>query len=1002
MNKISGKFDAFYRILNAAQREAVDSIEGPVMVVAGPGTGKTQVLTLRIANILIRTDTPPENILALTFTESGVASMRRRLSEIIGSPAYSVGINTFHGFCNEIIKNYPEDFPRIIGSTHVTEVDQITILENLIKKEKLKELKPFGSPFHYLKVILQSINELKREGIAPADFNKIIREEEESFKKIEDLKYVSGPHKGKMKGKYQELDRGIKKNKELSRLYGYYEESLKKEKLYDYTDMILEVLREFQVNEDLLLTLQEKHQYILVDEHQDTNNAQNKVVELLASFHESPNVFVVGDEKQAIFRFQGASLENFLYFKKLYPGAKLITLEESYRSTQTILDSAESLIKSSKALRANSKAEEKPVRLFTFSAGEIENYFLSQDISEKLGRGINPGEIAVLYRDNRDAISIMQALEKAGVPFSVESDQNILDDFDVKKLLLIFRAVENFGKDEQFIEALHVDFLNILPLDLYKLLANRIKNGEKIFEVVSKEEKLKKLNLETARLIHDFYRKVSGWHLASKNKSLVALFEIVVRESGLLAHVLKEPENVEKMDKISMLFDEVKELVGRHKNSRLKDFLNYLDTLEEHNILIKKASSFYLARRVRLMTAHRAKGQEFEYVYVVNTFDGHWGNRRRAQLLKLPPRVYRLVSRAIDPGGSIDDERRLFYVAVTRAKREVTITYSKESPTKREQLPSLFINEIKPELIQIGDAGRYEKEFLGKKEILFAPSLAKGINIKDKDFIHGLFLERGLSVTALNNYLSCPWKYFYNNLLRIPKAPSKHQMYGIAIHKTLKDFFDLAKEQELKKEFLIKKFSYYLNQQPLNSSDLEETREKGVRALEGYFDTYNKRWRTNVLGEFNVPGAMISVGGKKIFALEIRLTGKIDKLEFLGAGKEVNVVDYKTGRPKSRGFIEGRTKNSNGDYKRQLIFYNILLNIYGAGRYKMISGDIDFIEPDEKGKYHKENFLIQADEIVELKELITKVASEILAVEFWNKHCDNNKCEFCELRNMMK
>lgn len=990
---IEEKFEELYAKLNITQRQAVNAVEGPVMVVAGPGTGKTQILTLRIANILRKTDTAPSSILALTFTESGVASMRRRLAEIIGSPAYSVVINTFHGFCNDVIKNYPEEFPRIIGSQSITEVDQINILEEAIEELPLKALKPFGEPMYYLKPVLSAINELKREGVTPEQFAEAIKKEKKDFEKIDDLYYESGAHKGKMKGKYQELQKRISKNDELAEIYRRYQSELEKAKLYDYSDMIMEVLGALSKNQDLLLILQEQHQYILVDEHQDTNTAQNKIIELICNFHENPNIFVVGDEKQAIFRFQGASLENFLYFKKLYHEARLVILDENYRSTQAILDPAHSLFPEGKKLTAKMPYENNKIALYAFSRPEAELYFLAKDIKEKMENGVSPQEIAVLYRDNRDVFPIAKMLEKFGVPFSIESDQDILGDIDIKKIILLLRAIHELGSQERLAEAMHIDFLGIDPLDVYKMLQYAAKNRVSLYEAISKEDVLDSLALGSKEKIVSLYKNLSRFKLASKNKGLAEFFEELIRESGFLSYALAHKNPIEVMDKLNGLFDEVKGLAERHRNYGLKEFLEYLDTLEKHNVLVKKSLSSHLVKQVRLMTAHKSKGLEFEYVYIVNAFDGHWGNKRRPDYLPLPANIFSLTGGAVNESEENDDERRLFYVALTRAKKGVTITYAKENAQKREQLPSQFIGEMNQEFLEMKDAEPYEIEFASQKEILFAPPKTAGIEIKNKEFIRELFLQNGLAVTALNNYLECPWKYFYTNLLRIPKAPSKHQMYGIAVHNALKDFFDAFKDRTPEKEFLLNKFGHYLNLQPLDEGDLNESLEKGMKALRGYYENYHAAWRTHTLTEFNISGILLAPG--------IRLTGKIDKIEILNDAKEVNVVDYKTGKPKTRGEIEGSTKNSNGDMKRQLVFYNLLLDRFENGKFKMVGGDIDFIEPDEKGRYKKEGFVVMKDEVAELGELIKRSASEILNLEFWDKTCEEKDCEFCALRAMM-
>ena len=1002
------EFKKHYERLNPQQKEAVDAVEGPVMVVAGPGTGKTQILTLRIANILKQTDTQPENILALTFTESGVASMRRRLAGMIGSPAYSVVISTFHGFCNDIIKNYPGEFPRIIGSQNITEVDQINILEEAIINLFLKELKPFGDTFYYLKPILSAINDLKREGVDLAQFEKIVGEELKAFNEIEDLYHEKGAHKGKMKGDYQKLLKQLNKNQELVSIYNYYQEQLEKAKLYDYSDMIIEVLRELETNKNLLLILQEQHQYLLVDEHQDTNNAQNKIMELLCNFHPNPNIFVVGDEKQAIFRFQGASLENFMYFKKLYPSAKLIVLEDNYRSTQPILDSAHSLLAGKRALKANTTNKEEKIKLYHFSKPEVECYFLAKDIEEKIQAGAKPEQVAVLYRDNRDVIAISKMFEKIGLPFAIESDQDVLSDNEVKKLIIILRTVSEFGSQEKLIEAMHVDFFGIQPIDIYRIMECANSRKISVFSVVSSKEMLESLKLENSDNVLALFKNLSSWAIAHHNEDFPEFMERIIGESGILAYILNRKDMLEKMDKLNGLFDEVQSLVEKHKNYSLADFLKYLDILESHNILVKKKSTAEAVGQVRLMTAHRSKGQEFDYVYIVNAFDGHWGNKRRPNPLPLPRRVYFITtdrngasSNAVDKSG-IDDERRLFYVALTRAKKEVAITYARESISGQEQLPCQFVQEINPELLEINDTEAYEKGFNSKRDILFAPSIVRGVDVKSKEFIKELFIQRGLAVTGLNNYLLCPWKYFYTNLLRIPMAKAGHQLYGTAIHESFKDFFNAFNhgEQNPDKNFLLDRFNFYISQESFSDRELPDWKKRGIDALSGYYDTYYKDWKRKVICELNIGGLLLTP--------EIRLTGKIDKIEFPGIGNEVNVVDYKTGKPKSRGEIEGSTRSSNGDIKRQLVFYNLLLNksetlpAQIGSKYKMVSGDIDFVEPDERGRYKKESFVINPEEIVELEDLIKNTAEEIMNLSFWDKTCDEKDCHYCSLRQMIK
>jgi len=392
-------FETRYAALNAEQKEAVDAIEGPVMVIAGPGTGKTEVLTLRIANI-VRHGAAPEKILALTFTESGAVSMRRRLSEFLGQEAYRVEISTFHGFGNRLIRDYPDYFPDIVGAVSITDIDQIGIVQKLIDTIDLSKLRPFGDSYYYLKDILHALDELKKQGVSPEQFSKIAADEKEVFYANPDLYNTAGKYEGKMKGKYDAGAKRVEKNLELVRVYEAYQAALRAAKQYDYSDMIMYVALALEKNEDFQKVLGATYDYFLVDEHQDTNDAQNKIIEFLAdggddvprTTYQVPNLFVVGDEKQAIFRFQGASLENFHYFKNRYKNVKLISLRNNYRSTQAILNAAQSVSPRETELVAKAGHVERPANLAVLSAPDVEYYFIARKIKELLVLPLSEGE----------------------------------------------------------------------------------------------------------------------------------------------------------------------------------------------------------------------------------------------------------------------------------------------------------------------------------------------------------------------------------------------------------------------------------------------------------------------------------------------------------------------------------------------------------------------------------------------------------------------------------
>ncbi len=637
-------FEESYKKLNKEQRAAVDAIEGPVMVVAGPGTGKTQILSLRIANILKKTDTKPEQILALTFTEAAAYNMRRRLAQLVGSVAYRVTINTFHGFCNDVIKKYPEDFPRIIGSKGITEVEQVSIIEKIIEEGSFVLLKPFGDRFLYVRDILKSISELKREGISCTQFSELVIKEKREFTTIPDLYHVKGAHKGKMKGEYQKYERKILKNEELATIYTAYERALTERKQYDFNDMILEVLKTLLVNTTLLQMLQEEHQYILVDEHQDTNNAQNKIIEQIMSYHENPNLFVVGDEKQAIFRFQGASLENFNYFQKIYPTAKLITLTENYRSTQTVLDTAHRLIPGRVPLTKNVSHTEKAIQIGEFETEASERYFVAHDIKKKIDTGVPASEIAILYRNNKDAFPIARDLARLGVSCVIESDEDLFSQSDVQKLLVILRAVCGYGNDVHLVPLLHVSLFGIDPLDMYKFLQTVSLTKEySVYDYLSEQRLLEKMGLPTKDSpLVALGGKLKRWVHESHEKDLMTFFEYIVRDSGLLENIITHGNSIERLDALNALFDEVRSIVEINAQATLTDFFAYIDTIKKHNLFLRRHRGRSAGNAVHLMTVHRAKGLEFAHVYIIRVVNGVFGGKIERERLPLIESVYKI------------------------------------------------------------------------------------------------------------------------------------------------------------------------------------------------------------------------------------------------------------------------------------------------------------------------------------------------------------------------
>lgn len=981
MAKNEGIFIEKYNRLNPSQKKAVDTIEGPVMVVAGPGTGKTTILTLRIANIMRQTDVGPSGILALTFTETGTKAMRRKLIEIVGAEGHKVGIYTFHGFCNEIIKEYPEDFPYIIGSKNASDVDRVKIIETILEENDFEYIKPYGDNYYYVHKILSHIQNVKREGCTPEKFKEILDIRKEDFKSDPNAHHEKGRYKGKMKGEFKDREKLLNRDTEFLKAYTLYQEALRDKKMIDFEDMIIEVVKSLETNEDLLLTLQEKYQYILADEHQDTNNAQNKILELLSNFHPNPNIFIVGDEKQAIFRFQGASLENFLYFQRLYKDTTLIQLENNYRSTQHILDNAQSLISRNKVdeklhviLKSNTSFKDAPVSVYSFPKIQDEIHFIAEDIKMKIKDGIKPEEIAIIYRNNRDSFELARVLEKTDIPFAIFSSQDILEHIDIRRFIILLRAVNDISNDVYITEAMYISYFNIHPMDICSVLDIAKKEKRRVLDVLVND--LKKINLQNISALQSFVYFIEDLGKKSKTIDVLSLAEETLHKSGYLENIINNPVPYERLSMLDTFFGEMKKVTENHAHFSTEEFLNHLDIIKKYKISIRD-KSILNRNGVRLMTVHGSKGLEFEDVYIFDAVHSKWGKNKKADSF----------SPVLDfQEDNSEDERRLFYVALTRAKGNVTITYSNSKDDGTETLPTRFLEELHQDLVVYKEGKSID---LKKIYEVSAVNTTKP-TLHDKDYLNKRFLDQPFSVTALNNYLKCPWHYFYVNLVRLPKTYTKYQTYGVIAHSLLQEFYNSFKDIPMTKDIYFERFNYYLNHKLLDEATHNELKKKGEKNLGGYFDFYFEDIKAPLETEYKVYSEFEIDNNTKI-----TLTGNLDRIDKISSDK-VSVIDYKTSKIKSRNNILGKTKDSDGAIFRQLSFYAFLLKS-GDTPYEMTEGVIDFLEPDNKGNFKKEKIDITIDDINNIEDVMRTVTKEILDLSFWDKKCSDETCAYCKL-----
>lgn len=1019
-------FQQIYNNLNPKQKLAVDSIEGPVMVIAGPGTGKTQILTARVANILLKTQVNPENILALTFTDSGAYEMKKRLIEMIGETAYYVSISTFHSFCSEVIKSNPEEFIIAQNLEPLSDLERIQIFREIIDENDFEKLKPFNAKYYYISSIIKNIQNLKREGVSP----------EELIKKVKHIAFSK---------EFEEKDQ--QKCIELSKIYKIYQDKLIQQGRYDFEDMIALVVEKFKKDKNFLRKYQEKFQYILVDEFQDTNSAQNEIILLLSDFwKEEANIFVVGDDEQSIFRFQGASLENFYIFHKQFPKALIIILDKNYRSTQLILDAsrevinrneqnidkvikgivknlqsqvsafehayqakedteikAQSGIKSAKSKDIKHRGDLIEIRFFRNNL--FENYFIAEKIKKLIKEGVQPTEIAILFRNNADSKDLAEVLEKQGIDFEIENGENLLEKSEIKKLIYLFKVILDIKEKKEDIDLftlLNYDFLNFDSLDVLRLARFASENKINLLDAITKINEIpddKKPRFHDWEKIIGFQQKLLSWSKYAENETFVSFFEKVISESGFLTHILAKKDNIKSLNNLNAFFSEIKKLNNADHNLNLETFFKNLKILEEHKIGINIEDELIERNCVKLMTVHKAKGKEFEHVFLVKFIDKKWGNNKERELIKLPENI--LETSAILQKEKNEDERRLFYVALTRAKKQIHISLSEKyqfSNSEKKSNSSLFLSELPPLLILRMDTSEHEKKYIHQyfKDFNLQTKSQNSPKDEEKDFLVNIIKDFKLNVTALNTYLQCPYKFKLNTLLKTPRAKDKSLSLGTAVHRALEIFFKHIKDKRQipEEDYLLLEFEKALKQEILSKTDYQDSYKKGIKILSAYFAFHKDSFKRPLYTE-----KFFGYGFSKIFLDDIPLVGKVDKIEIVDEEKkQVKVVDYKTGKHRSRNDIEGLTATSDGGYKRQLVFYKLLADLDRSFNLRVIETELDFVEPNEKGEPKKEVFVISDKEVKELKKIIREVMKNIRDLKF-ERTTNFQICEKCEYKD---
>lgn len=972
----SENFEKELAKLNPAQKQAVETTEGPVMVIAGPGTGKTQTVSMRVANILRKTQMRPGNILCLTFSVSGATAMRDRLRELIGPDAYGVNVRTIHGFCADIIGEHPVLFDEWSANQQITDVERYREVNKIIDQllPDLALVNPKG-PYTRTREILDRMSQVKREGKSQAELRKAVEEYET---------VMEGKSKPGTKIHARNL-MSARKFREFAEIFVRYQKMLADTGRYDYDDMILYVIDALQREEWLLLSLQERYQYILVDEFQDTNGAQYTLIELLTTYEntpQEPNLFVVGDDDQAIYRFQGANLQNILSFRTRFPKAAVITLTDNYRSTQSILDAAGRLIKHNterlvgrtdgltKELSAKKKGQGSDPVLLRPPSDVAEPWLVADLIQERLDAGIPPAEIAVIVQTNGEMRAFYEILRGRKIPIRMTGKADLLAHPLVLQAIAILRAIERPQSNARLADALSSHCFDCHPADLGRLYQLCRQKKVLLFDMILSLDTPQSLAAEitltnvgavlTARdLLLDLHHRIA-------TRTVIETLERILHD----ARLIPKGKDIDPLDLAALqaFFERVRQRMIEQPAFTFQQLLHDLEFYcnpDYSQLRMTYDLPHLVTDGVELMTAHQSKGKEFDIVILANFREGHWDKRRNPASLSIPEDILFGWEKEQKQFEKHQDERRVAYVAMTRARKELILSCPKEltaGERAKSVSPSAFFAEAGP--LPEHDAALNDPT---TASTLLLPS-TRDMDSEFKAFLREKLETFSLSVSGINRFLDDPTEFLRVDLLQVPQLTEYALAYGNAVHWALRQW-GLRTQKGVPmggNEFVGEFQNFLLEREFLTDGELKRLLHLGEQSLPRYFETRLRASAPLIEGVEKSLSARLG---------DIPIKGKIDRLDRDHPESAHGlVIDYKTGRPKTESEIRG------SDYYRQLQFYALLLELsYPSLQPRAYV--LEFVGEREELPIAR-SFQISDAEKEEMKKLIKDVWAKITALDF--------------------
>ena len=1008
---------------NSKQQQAIDILNGQVMLLAGPGTGKTFTVIHRIEKMLAD-GVEPSSILCLTFSDAAASEMRQRLIKKMGVVASAVDIYTYHSFCNDLIKTYPDKFEMTSGVKLITDAEKISIMKECIDDANLKFFVPSRADrYFFTKNFISYVEKLKTQRVSKDEYMACIDTNPmlmPRYKELESEIYErEQAGNTKNKTRYNELEKiktNIEKAKELWTLFELYSAKMINKNLIDFSDMINLVLTSFEEDSQFLSEVSNKYKYFLVDEYQDTNDLQNQIIFNLLDGNDEKNIFVVGDDDQIIYGFQGAKSDNIENFLTKYPNTTVICLEENNRSTQTILDFSNLIVNqdenrlennlyfkekyniSKKLTAKNPKIIVKDKKIKRIQFGEIlqEFNYIVDDIKTLIESDFAPktdedkidySQIAIISKKRAELQTFAELLKGKNIPFQIDEGKSI---FAIRSTILIYfyiKAMNNYLTSSDKLFGL--------------LLSEPFKIDQQDYNKILEEKRLWKKD-ESSDFI-TLMRNLNGWKNPEKITKFLETFDYlqdyassnnlrntvveIINRTGLLTYFYKSGKNrSENLAGIRKIISEATDFQNSDSTKNLSDFVKYLDDCFENEIDINLDKDSVVQNAVQLMTYHGSKGREFEYVYLPNLISSNWEDFRM-------PGEYKLITEDVPDKDAAQAKKdsellKLLFVGITRAKHTLTISFADSNNGKAQQITKY----LEPTANYDFDSEQFECS-ADDLTTEFYRSVSSDVFDNQKAFkneIEERVKSVVLSPSRLNDYLSCPRKFFYVKVLGIDveEADWDGANFGTLIHSLLERAVKVAKESAYPTlEEILEKFRLGMDGMKFSSEAKKEKYFKqGQKLLTNYYPYFSQIPICRITDiEFSFYG--VDVDGDFI-------TGKIDRIEKNSDGT-FELYDYKTGNYSSEKKIAPNEEKQN--YFNQLCFYKYAYEKLTGNKVSKVG--IIYVENHEKSvdKY------LTDDDMKYIETLIKDTYQNIKALKFNPiKEDKQGVCKNCVYKQLCK